>query len=394
MILFFLYLLFEIEEPIIGNIKYPESKLKLDIDKRVVAVLKVKMEVNEEGKVEKFEYISSENIEKDKIDYFFNFFKEQFLNKKIKPMKKDGKPIPCTFIYSFSWILYYPPPEVHYYGRDGKEKKFFLKTIKGKEEEIEVYEKNLEEKAKNLIKSYGLSIFSADRITYFYPLFFKEIKYFHIEIMDFIGHFKKTYNKYLKEEINYEHKIFLFPDKKTLSKFLKEEDFPFWADGLYIGPLKLIFTLLPVEKKYLDVLLHEEAHFLINNLLFENKNMPLFLREGFAENLLYSYKKEIYGKEEMIRWEEYKKILKKEKNKKEILVYLFFFDPEGEKSEKETKRFYAFSWAFLEFISKEENFSNFIIEMKKEGFSKEIFENNFGNWEKIEKKFREFIKNY
>jgi len=393
MILFFLFLLFEIEEPVIEIIKYPESKLNLNVNKRVVAVLKVQMEVDKNGKVEKFEYLDSENIEKDKIDYFFNFFKEQLLGKKIKPMKKNGEPISCTFIYSFSWILYYPPPEIHYYGRNGKEKRTFLKTIKGKEEEVEVYEKELEEKAKNLIKFYGLSIFSADGITYFYPLFFKEIKYFHIEIMDFIKYFKKKYDKYLNEGMNFEHKIFLFPDKKTLSNFLKDNDFPFWADGLYIGPLKLIFAILPENEKYLDVLLHEEAHFLINNLIFENKNMSLFLREAFAENLLYFYKKEKDGKEKMTRFEEYKKILKKEKNKKEILPYLFLFDPEGKKDEKETKKFYAFSWAFLEFLSMKENYPNFINEMKKDGFSKEIFEENFGNWEKIEGEFEEFVKN-
>lgn len=389
--LFLFFLLFKIEEPIIEGINYPESQLKLDIKKRVVADLKVKMEIDEKGIVQSFDYIDSENIEKERIEYFFKFFKDQLLGRKVKPMKKDGKPVACTYIYIFSWVLYYPPPEVHYVGTKGKEKLNLLKTLSGDEREIEEYEKYLIEKAKDHIKPYGLGSFFSDGISYHYPLFLKEIKYIHLEILSLIDFFKKIYSNYLKENLNFEQEIFFFPNSKTLSKMLKEEGFPQWADGLYIGPLKLIFSIIPQEEPYWDVFLHEEAHFLINYVLFENKNLPLFLKEGLAENLLFLYKRE-FKKDKLQRWEEYKRFLKIEKIEKNILSYLFLWDPDRVKKERESKKFYAYSWAFIEFLSKGENFPDFINRLKKDGFSRENFEECFGKWEGVEKNFLKYIK--
>lgn len=389
--LFLFFLLFKIEEPIIEGIKYPESQLKLDIERRVVATLKVKMEIDEKGNVLDFQYLESEGIEKERIDYFFNFFKKQLLGKRIIPMKKDGIPVACSFIYSFSWVLYYPPPEIHYVGGREKEKINLLKTLSGNVKEKEEYERNLSHKAKEYIKSYGLGSFFSDGISYYYPLFLKEIKYIHLEILSFIDFFKKVYANYLKENLNFEQEIFFFPNSKTLSKFLKDEGFPQWADGLYIGPLKLIFSIVPVEEPLWDVFLHEEAHFLMNFILFENRNLPLFLKEGMAENLLFLYKKE-FKKDKLERWEEYKRALRREKIEKNVLSYLFFWNPEEEKKEKESKKFYAHAWAFMEFLRGEENFSKFIEKLQKEGFSKENFEESFGKWEEIEKKFVNYLK--
>lgn len=395
MIIFFIifnFLLFQIEEPYLGKIKYPETETKNGIDKRIVSDLKVKMEIDENGIINSFEYIESKNIEKERILEFFNFFKVQLLGKKVKPMLKDGKPTPCTYIYTFSWILYYAPPEIHFVSSKDSSKKNILKTLKGDEKEIEIYEKELEEKAKKIIEPYGLFINDLERIRYFSSNNLKEIEKLDKELKDFIYFFQKSYFNLLDENLNFEQKIFLFPEKKLLLKFLKEEKLPLWADGIYIGPLRSIFTIYPFEKRLMDVFLHEEAHFLINNLLFKNNDLPLFLREGFAEYFLYLYKNQNYSEENIERFKEYKNLINKEKKEKGILSYLFMWDSEKEKKEKDTKKFYAFSFAFIEFISKKENFQKFIYDLKNNGFSKEIFEENFGSQVIIEKEFLDFLK--
>lgn len=380
------FLLFDIEEPVIFEIKYPEAKLKIDIDKRVVAILKVKMEVDEYGFVKKFEYLESENIEKEKIEYFFNFFKAQLLGKRIKPMKNNGKAIPCTYIYSFSWILYYPPPEMHYVNNNKSKKIDILKTLRGSIEEREVYEKELIKKATDLLKNYEISQTFLDGITYIFVKNSINIEAIHNEVLNYYDFFIKKYGKFLSNNINLKQTIIFFPNKKIFYDFLEKENLPKWADGLYIGPLRIIFTVSSFEKRYFEVFLHEEAHFLINNFLFENKSISLFLREGLADFFLFLYNENIE------RWKEYKNILRKEKNKKDILAFLFLWEEKGNKNDKNIKNFYAFSWAFSKFISLKENFSNFIFDLKKNGFTKEIFEKYYGNWKDIEKEFSLFLK--
>lgn len=380
------FLLIDLEEPVIFEITYPKPELKIDIDKRVVAILKVKMEVDEYGFVKKFEYLESENIEKERIEYFFNFFKAQLLGKKIKPMKKNGKAIPCTYVYSFSWVLYYPPPEIHHYFDKKSRQIEILKTIRGNIEERGVYEKELIKKATNLLKNYEIAQTFLDGITYIFVKNSINIEAIHSEVLNYYDFFIKKYGNFLSNEINLKQTIIFFPNKKIFYDFLEKENLPKWVDGLYIGPLRIIFTVSSFEKRYFEVFLHEEAHFLINNFMFENKSIPLFLREGLADFFLFLYDENIE------RWKEYKNILRKEKNKKNLLSFLLLWESEGKKSDKELKNFYAFSWAFLKFISLKENFSDFIFDLKKFGFTKEIFEKNFGNWQNIEKEFSLFLK--
>lgn len=381
-----IFLLFEIEEPAIFEIVYPKAELKIDIDKKILALLKVSMEIDEQGNVKEFKYLESENIEKEKIDYFFNFFKEQLLGKKIKPMKKNGKAIPCTYIYSFSWVLYYPPPEIHHYFDEKNKKIEILKTLRGSVEEREIYEKELIQKAINLLKSYDIDQTFLDGITYIFAKDSINIEAVQNEVLNYYDFFIKNYGKFLSHQIDLKHTIFFFPNKKLFFYFLEKENLPNWADGLYIGPLRIIFTVSSFEKRYFEVFFHEEAHFLINNFLFENKSIPLFLREGMADFFLFLYDENIE------RWEEYKNILRKERNKKNLLSFLFLWEKEGKKRDKEIKNFYAFSWAFFKFISLKENFSDFIFDLKKFNFTKEIFEKHFGKWQDVEKEFSLFLR--
>lgn len=381
-----IFLLFEIEEPVIFEIIYPKAELKIDIDKKILAVLKVSMDIDEYGNVKEFKYLESENIEKEKIDYFFNFFKEQLLGKRIKPMKKDGKAIPCTYIYSFSWVLYYPPPEIHHYIDEKRRKIEILKTIRGNTEEREVYEKELIKEATDLLKNYEIAQTFLDGITYIFVKNFINIEALHNEVSNYQSFFIKAHKEFLSDEIDLKHTIFFFPNKKLFFYFLEKENLPNWADGLYIGPLRIIFTVSSFEKRYFEVFFHEEAHFLINNFLFENKSIPLFLREGMADFFLFLYNENIE------RWKEYENLLKKEKNKKNLLSFLLLWENENKKNDKEIKKFYAFSWAFLKFISLKENFSDFIFDLKKFGFTKETFEKHFGKWQEIEKEFSLFLK--
>lgn len=384
-IFFLLIFLFEIEEPILDNILYPEPEFRKDIKKRIIAVLKVKMEIDEEGFVREFKYLESENIEKERVDYFFNFFKNQILGKKIKPMKKNGKPIKCTYIYSFSWLLYYPPPETHFISSNGKKK--ILKTPMGVLKEKEVYEKEIKDKAIDILKGYGLYIASIDGINYYSTIFFKEIENLHFEIKEMINYFIKIYRDFLDENLNFEHDIYIFPAKKVLKKFLKDENLPSWADGVYIDQVKAIFLVAPHEENQKEILLHEELHFLFNTILFKGRHYPNFLREGFAEAFLEKYKE--FKREKSQRWKEYKLILKGQKFKENFLQYLIFWEENGK---EESKKFYSLSWAFLKFLEERENFKNFIIDLKENGFSKEMFEDYFGNWEGIELEFKKFLK--
>ncbi len=387
--LFFLFFIFsfQIEEPILEDIIYPKSELKLNIENRIVANLKVEMEIDEEGRVLKFSFLGSENIEKERIDHFFNFFKNQIWGKKVKHCIKDGKPVRCIYIYIFSWVLYYPPPEVHYQFYNGELKKEFIKTLKGDEKSRKEYEKELEGDALKILNKFGLKEEEDEEFKIYSNLNNLEI------VFQELKSFKKFFFKYykLKDEKKFpKQKIFLFPNKKTLNNFLEDNKLPQWADGLYIGALNLIFSLIPIEKKNKEVFLHEIAHFLINRVLFENKYLPIFLREGFAENLLYEYMNE--KKEDLTRWEGYKSLIKRDKKNYGILSFLFFWDNLEKVKEKESQKFYAYSWAFIRYLKSKENYEDFVNFLKEEGFSKESLEIYYGSYLEIEEDFKDFLR--
>jgi len=449
MIFLILFLLFQTnqfdEYPSFGVLEYPEPEIKEGVNEIIYGILKIKMDIDADGLISSVQLLESENIPKEKIDYYFNFFKKQLEGRIGTPAKKNGKPISCTYIHFFSFLLYYFPKVTYVEATQTKEEEIenikeerkdlmerrivpieFISgekitkilTPDGRVVPIEDFKKELHIKAKELLQKDKLREIRKGSVIYITDSSSKLDDEFYINALVVIHRYFYEFFKPLidKDPFLPFHYAYIFENKNSYEEFKKIMGTPKWADGNYLGNIMILSSCTCFENPLLirETLIHEEVHYLVEQILFKGIQIPKWINEGISEFFAQSYidsggkmhlgklntkiyRHKISGKIYLSRANFYRDlILNMEKNEREKIIERIFqgsFDIKKESSEKDIENFYTFSWAFFNFISKDKNkVIDFLREIKNGKKYEQILAEFYGSSEKVKKEFLKFVK--
>jgi len=299
----------ELTAPALPRVDYPPAEVREDIKHRVDAKLTLTMEVAADGLISKVELVTQENLPAASVETTVEFFRGQLEGKRAGPAEQDGRPVACTYRYIFVWPLAYPPPEEHHYPDDlPRNGQYFddlpdlprpairldvappvpmVGTPDGREIPVERFREELDTRARALLA----------------PATLREIREGPLELLtdesdaalvDFCVstlraapvEFVRVFAPVLPEKPSIPpYRVYLFRRPQDLMEFQKSMGVPRWADGAYLGTLRILSASTGQGHPYRarEVLIHEQVHALVRELLLPRDTAPVWLNEGLAE---------------------------------------------------------------------------------------------------------------
>ena len=386
----------ESQSPELPQVRYPAWEQKDDIRRRVDAHLTLQMEIAADGVISRVTFIAQENIPAERLENYVESFKSQLEGRKAKPAMRDGRAIACTYKHIFVWPLFVPPPERHRYPEDEPrrrsemdgegapteavklrevEHRSYVDTPDGREIPMETFKAELDSKARSLMNSAairerkdGPMLLCTDEPSAEQMAF----------TTDILRALPVTFSTLFKNVLPPhpalpEFTVYLFHSPGALAQFQKALGVPHWADGSYMGALKILAASISSGHPYRtrEILIHEETHFLVRELLIPKTACPVWLNEGLAEvfsgsridragHMTFSaidageYLDKRTGRVWMSRSEIHRRLLVEEHSalKGNVLKRLLTgdLDPGENTPEEAIRRFYACAWAFTRFL--------------------------------------------
>jgi hypothetical protein len=390
----------ETQPPELPQVRYPVWKQKDDIKRRVDAHLTLQMEIAADGAISRVIYLEQEKIPEDQVEGFVLFFRTQLEGRKAKPAFQDGKAVACTYKYIFVWPLFVPPPEKHHYPDDYLRQKEaaprggepaeiiklleverlpYIRTPDGREIPLEQFRSELDAAARRLMDARGLRQVTEGPMTLLTDDPSADAVAFYTGILKALpSTFARPFKPVLPDPPSIPaFKCYLFRSPMALPEFQKALGVPHWADGAYLGSLKILAASSSGGHPYRtrEVLIHEETHFMVHELLTPKVTCPVWLNEGLAElfsgsridregRMVFSaidpgeYLDKRSGKVWIPCSALHRRLLWETRSRlKGILLRPLLsgaMDPREESTEEALRQFYAASWAFVRFLAGDE----------------------------------------
>ena len=304
-------LLFAVEftAPVLPRVDYPPAAVREGIRHRVDAKLTLKMDIAADGAITNVGLVAQENLPADALDPTVAFFRAQLEGKTARPAERDGKPVACTYRHIFVWTLAYPPPTEYRYPDDlPRNGQYFedlpdlprprirldatppvplVETPDGRQVPVEQFRGELDARARALLA----------------PAPLKEVREGPLELLtdepdaamvDFCldilraapVQFVRIFAPVLPEQPSIPpYRAYLFRRPQDQMEFQKAMGVPRWADGAYLGTLRILSASTGQGHPWRarEVLIHEQVHALVRELLLPRTTAPAWLNEGLAE---------------------------------------------------------------------------------------------------------------
>lgn len=296
--------------PALPRVEYPAAAVREGLRQRLDAKLTLTMEIAANGLISQVEVLSHENLPAEELASAVAFFKAQLEGKRaLRPAEQDGKPVACTYRHIFVWTVAYPPPTEYRYPDDlPRDGQYFedlpdlprarirldvappvplVETPDGRAVPVERFREELDAKARSLMDPaslreiregpLGLLTDETDAATLDFCL--ATLKAVPVE-------FVRVFAPVLPQAPSIpSYRAYLFRRPQDLMEFQKAMGVPRWADGAYLGTLRVLSASTGHGHPYRvrEVLVHEQVHALVRELLLPRTAAPMWLNEGLAE---------------------------------------------------------------------------------------------------------------
>ena len=304
-------LLFAVEftAPALPRLEYPPAAVRENLKHRVDAKLTLSMEIAADGRISKVAFESQENLPADALEATVAFFRGQLEGKLARPAERDGRSVACTYRHIFVWPLAYPPPAEYRYPddlpRDGQYQEDLpdlprsrirldgappvplVETPDGRAIPVERFREELDAKARAVmdpaslreLRDGPLTLLTDETDAATLDLCLATLKALPVE-------FARVFALVLPQAPAIPaYRAFLFRRPGGLVEFQAAMGVPRWADGAYLGTLRVLSASTGHGHPYRarEVLIHEQVHALVRELLLPRTSAPAWLNEGLAE---------------------------------------------------------------------------------------------------------------
>ncbi len=307
--LFALLFALEFTAPAIPRVEYPPAAVREDLRHRVDAKLTLTMAIAADGLIGQVAFESQENLPPGEVGAVVEFFRAQLEGGRARPAERNGKPVACTYRHIFVWPLYHPPPEEYRYPDDlPRGGQYYedlpdlprprirldaappvplVSTPDGREVTVERFRAELDAKARSLMDPAALHEVRDGPLTMVTDEPDAATVDFCLAVLKAVPvEFVRVFAPLMPQTpaVPVTH-AYLFRRPQDLAEFQSALGVPRWADGAYLGTLRLLSASTGQGHLYRtrEILIHEQVHALVRELLLPRTTAPVWLNEGLAE---------------------------------------------------------------------------------------------------------------
>jgi hypothetical protein len=437
----------EFTAPALPRVEYPPPEVQPDLRHRLDARLTLTMEVAADGLVTKVAFESQENLPEGAVDGTVAFFRGQLEGKRARPAERDGRPIACTYRHIFVWPLAYPPPQEFRYPddlpRNGQYSEDLpdlprtrirldtappvplVSTPDGRQVTVEAFLDELDAKARALmdpaafhtVREGPLTVATDETDGAMVELCLAVLKAVPVE-------FARVFRPLLPEAPAVPgFRVYLFRRPQDFLEFQGALGVPRWADGAYLGTLRLLSASTGQGHPWRtrEVLIHEQVHALVREILLPRASAPVWLNEGLAEvfagsridekgRMLFGTveRKEAVDRRTGKTWTGRSRLhqiylWEKQSALKGRLIPSLLYDrwaPAEDLNEREIQRFYASSWALTLLLLGDDPavpdpaFLDFVRDLRAGFQAPQAFTARFGPWDAVDQRLWKAVRRW
>lgn len=433
-----LLLAVEFTAPALPRVEYPPARVREDLSHRVDAKMTLQMGIAADGTITGVVLVEQENLPAPAVEKTVAFFRDQLEGARARPAERDGRPVACTYKHVFVWPLYYPPPEEHHFPDDLPRNGQYYEdlpdlprprirldtapavplvgTPDGRMVPVEEFRTELDAKARALMDHGAFREVREGPLTLLTDEPEREVVDLAADTLRALpAVFAGVFGPLLKEAPAFPpYRAYLFRRPADLVEFQSALGVPRWADGAYLGTLRLLSATTGQGHPYRarEILIHEQVHALVREFLLPRATVPVWLNEGLAEvfagsridekgRMLFGTveRKEFADRRSGMRWSARSRLHQlylwdRQSALKGRLVPGLLYErwtPAEDLQEREVQRFYAAAWALTRLLLGEDPerpspaFLDFIRDLRAGMSPRAAFASRFGSMEETDR---------